>query len=307
MNKNRLIPRSLLSVAAALLLTTAGLAQAQGGSASQNKTVRVNGADIHYKVAGQGQPLLLIHGYPLSGDLFQAQREALSGQFKVITPDLPGFGQSGNLQDGSSGQAGVSIGHYAQTMLAFMDALGIEQAVIGGHSMGGMITLAMYEQAPERFAGMLLIDTAAIAAPLPRKKLWMGVATTASQQGGKSMLVELLIPNMFSGDTRLTNAPEVGTLKTIIGNASTAGLVAGAHALAQRPSYVDLLSNVDVPTLIVVGSDDTLTPIALAKNMQKKIAGSQLAIIKDASHAAVIEAPSKVNSAISTTWQGGGA
>lgn len=306
--KNHLITRHLLFIAAALLLAAAGQVQAQSAAAAQGKTVQVDGTTIFYQARGQGQPLLLIHGYPLSGDLFAAQRLALSGQFKVITPDLPGFGHSGNLQDngGKNPQGNVSIGDYAETMLGFMDALGIEQAVIGGHSMGGMITLAMYKRAPERFDGMLLIDTAAIAAPLPRYHLWLGYAKAASKSGGKSMIVELLIPNMFSGDTRLSSAPEVGELKAIIGNASTEGLIAGAYALAQRQSFVDVLSKVDVPALIIVGSDDTLTPIALAKSMNNKIPNSVLAIIADASHAAVIEAPSEVNMAISLWWENKG-
>lgn len=299
-----LLTRFLFLTMAALALAAAGPAQAQSdksGTSGEGQTVQVDGTEIFYQTSGEGQPLLLIHGYPLNGDLFAEQRSSLSSQFKVVTPDLPGYGRSGALQEDGSIEA------YADAMLGFMDELGIDKAVIGGHSMGGMTALQMYKQAPERFSGLMLIDTAAIAAPIPLANLWMGFAEAAEQKGDKAMIAKLLVPNMLSGDTRRNDEQLVKTMKDLIDAASTQGLIAGGHALAQRSSYVDVLSTIDVPTLIIVGAEDTVTPMALAKSMHKKISGSKLEIISGASHAAIIEAPMEANSAISEWWESQGA
>ncbi len=299
-----LLTRFLFLTMAALVLAAAGPAQAQSdksGTSGEGQTVQVDGTEIFYQTSGEGQPLLLIHGYPLNGDLFAEQRSSLSSQFKVVTPDLPGYGRSGALQEDGSIEA------YADAMLGFMDELGIDKAVIGGHSMGGMTALQMYKQAPERFSGLMLIDTAAIAAPIPLANLWMGFAEAAEQKGDKAMIAKLLVPNMLSGDTRRNDEQLVKTMKDLIDAASTQGLIAGGHALAQRSSYVAVLSTIDVPTLIIVGAEDTVTPMALAKSMHKKISGSKLEIISGASHAAIIEAPMEANSAISEWWESQGA
>ncbi len=99
--------------------------------------------------------MVLIHGYPLNGDLFERQRRILGLGFRVITIDLRGFGRSIAPDDEAS------IDLYADDVLALLDLLNIQQAIIGGHSMGGAITLRMYQRAPDRFRGMILNDAAA--------------------------------------------------------------------------------------------------------------------------------------------------
>ena len=94
----------------------------------------VNGARIYYQVAGSGEPMMLIHGYPLNSNLFRDQRDELSKRYKVITPDLRGFGKSVAPDDDASLEV------YAKDMIGLMDKLGIQKAIIGGHSMGGMTT-----------------------------------------------------------------------------------------------------------------------------------------------------------------------
>lgn len=144
----------------------------------------MNGNQVFYKAHGSGQPLLLIHGYPLNGEVFKNNR-MLSG-YRVITLDLPGFGMS-KLAPGEA----VSIENYAQTVLGFMDALKLDRAVVGGMSMGGMTALQMYKSAPERFSGLILIDTTAEPAGVAEAAMWRG---TAQQAKGVASLVDLLMP-----------------------------------------------------------------------------------------------------------------
>jgi pimeloyl-ACP methyl ester carboxylesterase len=159
-----------LSVLVLVLLFafTTGLATAQTQQAEStlNAPVAANegfvqvdeGARIFYQVWGEGEPMVLIHGYPMNGSLFSQNVEALSQQYQVITVDLRGFGQS----EAPDGDTTVEV--YATDVLNVMDELGIQEAIIGGMSMGGPTVFAMYERAPERFNGMILIDTIAASA-----------------------------------------------------------------------------------------------------------------------------------------------
>ena len=135
-------------------------AQGVAADARQGSTfVDSDGTTIFYQVTGSGTPLLLIHGYPLSGSLFQFQQANLASKFQVITLDLPGFGRS-SAPPGFGSTAG-----YAHYVLDLMNHLGITTAIIGGHSMGGLITQEIYSEAPQRFLGMILIDTIAMGVP----------------------------------------------------------------------------------------------------------------------------------------------
>lgn len=257
----------------------------------------VNGARLFYQATGTGTPLLLIHGYPLSGDLFSRNRDALSQHFRVITLDQRGYGRS---------QApGVpdDIGTYAQDALDLLTSLGIQQAVIGGHSMGGPITLEMYKRAPERFKGMILIDTNAKAASPIEAALWNGFVDQVQKMGVAS-LVDPLNKNMLTGATRMHQPALATFLGTIIKQASKDAAIGGAKALAGRPDYTSMLGQIRVPTLVYVGVEDTLYPPKIAMEMQQAIPGSTLASIPGGAHAAVLEVPDKTNQAI-LSWGAG--
>lgn len=264
----------------------------QGGQYAE-----INGARIYYEVAGSGAPMLLIHGYPLSSDLYRDQRSELSKRYQVITPDLRGFGKSTAPDDDAS----LSV--YAKDMLGLMDKLGIQKAIIGGHSMGGMTVIEMYKQAPERFSGMILIDTAAIPAPIANAEWWKGFAEQGREKGVAS-IVPLLVPNMLTGKARMNNMPLVTYMENMIKAASVNGVVGGGKALAERPDNTGVLSTIRVPTLIIVGVEDTLTPMAIAKSMNQAIPNSKLEIIDGGSHAVIIEESKRANKAI-MKWANG--
>lgn len=262
----------------------------------EGQFVEVNGAKIFYRDTGEGQPLVLIHGYPLSSDLFVKQQQSLSDQFRVITLDLRGFGRS------ETPDSDGSIETYAGDVLALMDELEIEQAIIGGHSMGGITTLEMYKQAPERFQGMLLINTTAAEAPIVEQNLWNGFAEQAEAEGVES-IVPLLMDEMLAGSTRLNNQELVTYMENVVKQASQDAAIAGGSALAERSDYTELLGSIEVPAMILVGVEDTVTPVTLAQKLKQGIPGSELKIIDSASHAAVIEQPEQVNQAIAE-WAG---
>jgi pimeloyl-ACP methyl ester carboxylesterase len=275
----------------------AGAAFAETGATADENFVEVDGAQVYYQIQGEGEPMLLIHGYPLSGELFRDNVGPLSEQYQVITVDLRGFGMS----VAPSQEASIEI--YAQDVLAVMDELGLEQAVVGGMSMGGIVIFEMVRQAPERLSGIILIDTVHLPAGVAEAAMWRGEAEQAQQEGVGS-LVDFLLPDMLSGDARM-NQPELAEhLTSIVQQASLEGAVGGGNALADRPDSSETLAQITVPTLIIVGQEDTLTPFEIHQEMNEGIAGSQLVILPGAGHAAIIEAADEANQAILEWAQG---
>lgn len=258
--------------------------------------VEVDGARIFYEMAGEGTPMLLLHGYPLSGALFARVRDALQNNYTVITVDHRGYGMS----DAQDNQHSIEV--YARDALAVLDHLGFDQAIIGGMSMGGPITLSMYQMAPERFTGMILIDTSAGAAAPPEAGLWQGVENVIANHGLDPVITALL-PDMLTGETRLRTPAVSEYLRKVMQEATVEAGRGGALALAQRPDFTDLLERIEVPTLIIVGTEDSLYPLEVSREMHKQIANSSLAIVPGGSHATIFEVPGRAAAAIQE-WAG---
>ena len=303
---------------AALLLATPAFAQEQTADpalvtetvevpsvdALQSPSERVgeyfdteDGARIFYEVAGDGPPMLLLHGYPLSGALFARVRDTLQGDYTVLTVDHRGYGLS------EAPETPDDVAVYAGDALAVMDHLGFASAVIGGMSMGGPVALSMYEQAPDRFDGLVLIDTTAAAAAPPEAGLWQGVAEVA-RNTGKEPVITALVPDMLTGETRLNEPAISGYLTSVMQGSSVDAFIGGAVALAERPDFTGLLPEIDVPTLVIVGLEDSLYAVQVARDMVEQLPNAELAIIPGGSHAAVFEAPGHVGSAI-LDWEAG--
>lgn len=266
---------------------------AEGTAARQTGMLDVNGARIHYVSQGTGTPMLLLHGYPLSGELFARNRDALAAAgFRVITIDHRGYGQStapasnpGDLQT------------YAADALAVMDQLNVPKAIIGGMSMGGPIAFEMWRTAPQRFSGLILINTLANPAGIVEQNIWKGMAQKASTFGPQSLAPELL-KDMLTGQTRDSRPADVAFLTNIVKQASVAADVAGANVLATRPDSIPTLKTITVPTLILEGLEDTVYPPEFSLKMQQNIPGSKLVIIPGAAHAAIFEKAGAANQAI---------
>ncbi len=249
----------------------------------------INGATIYYTITGRypfirsfDNPIVLIHGYPLNGDLFEQQRRVLSLTNTVITVDLRGYGRSVAPDDQGS------IDLYATDVLTLLDRLNIQQAIIGGHSMGGAVVLQMYQRAPNRFRGMILNDAAAFPPPTIEQFLWRGYQQQSSEMGAAS-LVPILLPEFLTGRIRNERPELVAEVTNLILAASVNGLVGGAKALETRPDFRPLFPTISVPTLILYGEEDSLTPMEQAKMLNAMIPNSELAIVRGATHGVIRE------------------
>lgn len=264
----------------------------QPPDAREGEYEEVNDARIFYEARGDGPPVVLLHGYPLSGALFSRMRDGLEDNHTVITLDLRGYGlsEAPGIPD--------SVVTHAEDALALMDVLGIEQAAIGGMSMGGPIVFEMFRQAPERFSSMILIDTIAAAASPAEAGLWQGMADMV-RSDGVGGIIPLLLPDMLTGQTRQDEPEVVDYLSTVMEGAHEDAAIGGAVALAERPDSTPTLGEIEVPTLILVGLADPVYSFEIARGMADSIGdNAEVAIIAGASHAAVFEAPAEAAATI---------
>ena len=284
-----------LALTLAATLVAAGPAFAQTAAerlglpapdAREGMTTSVDGAEIFHAESGEGDAVVLLHGYPLSGALFERVRDTLDDGYRVITIDHRGFGNS-------TTEAPVEdVSTYASDAIAVLDAMGVTEAAVGGMSMGGPILFEMYRQKPELFTAAMLIDSNHLPAGPIEKGIWEGVEAQLNETGDVSSISPFLLPNMLTGETRTVTAPaQADYLTAVMSQASLDGAIGGATVLAGRPDSTETLSSMDVPVLVLVGRADPVYPVEIAQQMVDAAPDATLAIIEGASHAAVFEQP----------------
>lgn len=238
-------------------------------------------------VRGDGPALLLIHGYPLDRSIWAHQVATLAG-WRRIAPDLRGLGSSDSPADG------YSIAAYADDMARLLDRLRISKAVVAGLSMGGYVAFEMLRRHRNRVAGLILADTRADADGEEARR-GRDEAAALAETKGAAAIAERMIPRLVGRSTQQTQPQVVEKLKEIIGRASVPGLVGALRAMRDRTDSIPLLASIDVPTLVVVGQEDELTPPALAKAMTSAIPSAAMTIIPGSGHVTPLEAPTAVS------------
>ena len=252
------------------------------------QTASINGIEMGYRDEGNGLPLLLVHAFPLSGAMWQPQISALSERYRVIAPDLRGFGAS------TFGDGAETLDQYADDLLALLDHLHVEKVALGGLSMGGYIAFALLRRAADRVSALVLADTKAAADSDEARQTREQNARMVETQGLEP-LADQMLPKLLAGST--PNAQRE-VVRGIITTNQPEGIAAALRAMAQRPDSTPQLSAISVPTLIMVGSEDTLTPPGEARKLHAAIKGSQLVEIPGAAHLSNIEAPDAFNAAV---------
>jgi len=244
--------------------------------------VKIDSINLAFDDTGSGRPVILLHGYPFNRTLWERQVAVLRENFRVITPDLRGFGESETADEP------VTMMRMAEDIARLMNALDIPRAIIGGLSMGGYVVLAFYKQFPERVDALVLADTRPQAdteegqhlrAKQREQILRDGMAETAH-----SMLPKLLTPESIS-----TRPDLVKHIQDMIMGTKPAGAAAALMAMAGREDQTELLSQIAVPTLIVVGREDPITPVQDSQLMHERIAHSRLVVLEDAAHVSNLE------------------
>lgn len=251
--------------------------------------VSINGIQLAYDENGSGQPLVLLHGYPFNRSLWSEQVAALADTYRVITPDLRGHGESS--------VAPATINQMAQDVAALMDSLGVGQAMIGGLSMGGYVALAFYRQFSERVKALVLADTRAQADTDEGKQVRAAQVKTILSEG-MSPIVDAMLPKLLHPET-VSKRPEiVKRLREMMQRTRPEGAAAALEAMASRDDQTAMLSQITVPTLIVVGKEDPITPVQDSEKMYQAIGGARLVVFENASHVSNLERPQEFNHAL---------
>lgn len=250
--------------------------------------ISIEDIQMAYTDTGIGRPLVLIHGYPFNRSLWDEQVNALTHSYRVIVPDLRGFGET----DASAGPA--TMNRMAQDVARLLDHLEISQAAVGGLSMGGYVTLAFYKQFPSRVRALILADTRAHADTEEAKQTRAQQAEKALTEG-MAGIADAMLPKLLTPETVSKHPEIVKRVRDMMIKTKPEGAAAALQGMAEREDLTSLLSQISVPTLIMVGSEDPITPVADSEKMHQAIAGSRLVVLEKAGHVSNIEQSEQFN------------
>lgn len=245
---------------------------------------------LHYEEHGSGQPVLLLHGYPLDHTIWRAQMAALSDSFHLIAPDLRGHGQSP-----------APAGEYPMETLAadvgaLLDRLGVAQAVWVGHSMGGYVALAALRTMPERVAGVVLCASHPFADPPDKAQTRRDNARRALAEG-TAAAVGGMLASLFRPDTNLESIP-AHRVRTIMLNTPAQGVAGVLLGMAARPDAVGLLRIPTPPKALIAGRDDQIVRLADLQALTAQMPHLRLTVIDGAGHLPMIEQPDATTAAL---------
>lgn len=251
----------------------------------------INGAKLAYTDEGQGTPIVFVHGFPLNRSTWDPQIAALGARYRVIVPDLRGFGDSPH----TPGSNGLSL--YAMDLAALLDHLNIGQVVLAGHSMGGYIALAFARQSIGRLIGLALISTRP-GADTPEAANGRRALAERVKKEGVQAVAETMAPKMISAHSQAQYPALVEQVKAIMSSASVDGVVEALTAMANRDDSTMLLPTLKLPTLVLTGESDTLISPDESRKMAQVIPNARLSLIPHAGHLPSLEAPDAVNQAL---------
>jgi pimeloyl-ACP methyl ester carboxylesterase len=254
---------------------------------------RENGPELQALVTGTGeQALVLLHGYPFDHSMWAPQIRDLGEETRILAPDLRGLGKS----EYKRGEI-TSMTTHAEDTIAWMNAVGMQRAVVAGLSMGGYVAFEMWRKFRPRLAGLLLLDTKAepdsTEAKAGRDRAQQDIA-----RGGMAAICEGTVERVLGKTTRATKAGVVEHMRRMILATNPNGAIAALGTLRDRPSSVPDLPGINIPTIVAVGEEDELTPVANSETIVAGISGAELRVLPKSGHVSSLEAPDEVTRAI---------
>jgi len=248
----------------------------------------------HFRMAyddfGQGRPLVVVHGFPLSRAIWGAQVAQLSAHYRVIAPDLRGHGDS----EATPGPYSMEL--LADDILALLEALQIDQPIVlGGLSMGGYVAMAFARRYPERLAGLLLTATRAGSDTTAGKDGRRQAVAAVQQAGTIQPTVDGMLPKLFAPQTYAEDPDLVVEVRRIIEHTSIEGVINAQLGMLARLDSTAMLSNLDVPGLVIHGDHDQIIPLEAAQELAAVLPNGSMAEIKGAGHLLNMEQPAEFN------------
>lgn len=264
---------------------------AQRDASGDVQRLTVNGVNHAVEVRGDGPAVLFLHGYPLDRTIWRDQMDELK-EFRRIAPDLRGMGQS------DAPDLGYSMATYAADIAALLDALGIDEVILCGLSMGGYVALEFLRQWRPRVRGLVLMDTKATA-DSPEGRSARDAAAAMARERGAAAVAESMLPKMLAPST-LSRRPDIADrVRTMMAATPVAGMVGALSAMRDRTESESLLPTLaGLPTLVMVGEVDAIIPPGQARAMAEVIPGAHFAVISGAGHLPSIEQPAATTASL---------
>ncbi|WP_204524810.1 alpha/beta fold hydrolase [Confluentibacter citreus] len=254
-----------------------------------NLTIPVNDFQLSYDDVGEGSiPIIFLHGFPFDKTMWQGQLDFLKSSYRLIACDIRGFGKS------TDEESALSMDLFADDLIQFMDKLSIEKAIVCGLSMGGFVALNAMKRFPDRFDALILCDTQCIAdtAEVKEKRY---TAINEIENEGVSNFNEGFIKKVFHKDSIANKKELVEELRHVVFSNSEHIIKQGLIALAERSETCSTLKEINIPTLILCGREDEVTPLVQSESMHTSIEGSILHVIDNAGHVSNLEQPDDFN------------
>lgn len=237
-----------------------------------------------------GVPILFVHGFPLDHEQWRPQLERLSA-WRCIAPDLRG------VRSGDAPPGGYSMRGYADDLAALLDAAGVASAVCCGLSMGGYVLFELWRRHAQRIRGLILCDTKA-EPDTPEGKAGRDELARLAEREGAAAIAERLLAKLLGPTTRAQRPRVVEAVRAMASRLRVAGLVGALRAMRDRPDSTPLLEEIRVPTLVLGGSEDEISPAPGMRAMARQIRGAKYVEVPDAGHLAPFERPELVNGAL---------
>lgn len=254
-----------------------------------NLTIPVNNFHLSYDDVGEGSiPIIFLHGYPFDKTMWQGQLDFLKSSYRLISCDIRGFGKS------TDEKSPLSIDLFGDDLIAFMDRLSIDKAIVCGLSMGGFITLNAQKRFPDRFEALILCDTQCVADTVEIKERRYKIIAEIDANGVADFN-EGFIKSVFHKNSMINKKELVEELRNVVFANSKHIIRQGLVALGERTETCSTLNEISIPTLIICGREDEVTPLAQSEFMNATIGGSILHVIDNAGHVSNLEQPDAFN------------
>lgn len=250
-------------------------------------TLKSSDAEIFYAVQGDGPPVVLLHPFPASHELWLPAAQTLTSRYQVILPDLRAHGAS------EAGDGPATMEKHAADLARILDAAEIGRAAFVGVSIGGYVLFEFWRRHRGRVASLALIDTKAQPDNQQGRASRLQSAADVLEKGVEPF-VDSMLPRLFGETTQRTRPDLVDSARKLMLKMSPQDINLVQRGMAERPDSVPTLKTINVPTLVVVGDEDTLSPAADAELMRQNIPNAEKKVIPRAGHYAVWEQPDDV-------------
>jgi pimeloyl-ACP methyl ester carboxylesterase len=251
------------------------------------KIIETGGKQVFYRVTGTGEPVMLVHGFGESGEVWKLQVDHLQNKFRLIVPDLPGSGRSEMAGD-------MSMDGMAEILNAILNAEGLGQVTMIGHSMGGYITLAFVNRYPGKLKAFGLFHSTAFA-DSEEKKTARKKGIEFIRKNGTSEFLKTTSPNLFSPATQADNPGLIDEFLAGLDNFSIPAFVSYYESMMQREDHTDVLKSTTLPVLFVIGEHDSAIPKEDALRVAHLPGISYIHILHHSGHMGMLEEPNKSN------------